>query len=494
MRTKIIAGGAIAVLLVGLGSYFMVKSSVESAFVDEVDSRISNDEILLSRSVRLTARDLLGEVNDQAEVASMAEVFGALDEARRRDRGFEAAERVARWFGDPARGHGGPPELVAITDDTGHVVARNSDHNRMYGEDLAHELPAVASALRGEPSADGWQKEDENKLLVIAVAPIRSAEGRIVGTLLVGYDLSNGFASAEASVLGRDVAFVSGDAVYSSSLEGSGQSDALRGFLFGDTALAATTAARDGGTASDPWIADLGGTEYVGVIGPLGLPSCHVAAVVLADRSAQHAKAGVTIVILGLMLAGLLIAIAYGFVLGTSLLRPIEQMEETILAIINGRTDMRIQIESAEFGGLAYRINQLLNVFTGTPEADESGRISRPPPASRSFAGSDLESTAAESPASGGEGSGGGEGDADPAVAAALAAEPEDAYYTRVFNEYVAAKQAAGENVSNITQDKFVQRLKANEKALVAKHGSRMVRFQVQVAGTQVNLKPVVIK
>lgn len=493
MRTKIIAGGAIAVLIVGLGSYFMVKSSVESAFLDEVDSRISNDETLLSRSIRLTAHDLLGEVTDQAEVASMAEVFGALDEPRRRDRGFEAAERVTRWFGDPARGHGGPPELVAITDDQGHVVARNADRTRMYNEDLAHALPAVARALQGEPTADGWQKDDENKVLVIAVAPIRSTEGRIVGTLLVGYDLSNGFASAEADVLGRDVAFVSNDSVYSSSLEGSGQSDALREYLFGP-AQAATTAARDAGTPSDPWIASLGGTEYVGVVGPLGLPSCHVAIVVLADRSAQHAKASVANIILGLMLAGLLLAIVYGFILGTSLLKPIEQMEESILAIINGRTDLRIQIESAEFGGLAYRINQLLNVFTGTPEADESGRISRPPPASRSFAGADLESTAAEAPASGGEGGAGAEGDTDPAVAAALAAEPEDAYYTRVFNEYVAAKQAAGENVANITQDKFVQRLKANEKALIAKHGSRMVRFQVQVVGTQVNLKPVVIK
>ena len=157
--------------------------------------------------------------------------------------------------------------------------------------------------------------------------------------------------------------------------------------------------------------------------------------------------------------------------------------------------DLRIQIESSDFGGLAYRINQLLNVFTGTPEVDESGRTSRPPAAGRSFGGSELESVAGDSPASGGEGAGGaGGGDVDPALAARLAAEPEDAYYARVYNEYVAAKQAAGENVSNIPQDKFAQRLKANEKALMAKHGARMVRFQVEVAGTQVNLKPVPIK
>jgi hypothetical protein len=274
--------------------------------------------------------------------------------------------------------------------------------------------------------------------------------------------------------------------VYSSSLDASGQVEALTAFFGGDGAAAAT-AARDAGQTSDAWLTTLGGTEFVGVIGPLGLASGHVAIAVLADRSAQHAKAGATIIILGFMLVGLLMVIAYGFVLGTSLLKPVEQMEEGILAIINGRTDLRLQIESAEFGGLAYRINQLLNVFTGTPEADESGRVSNPPPAAWAGEGG------GDAGSSGG-GGGGGDGDADPALVAKLSAEPEDAYYTRVYTEYVAAKQAAGENVSNIPQDKFVQRLKANEKAQIAKSGARMVRFVVDVQGTQVNLKPINIK
>jgi hypothetical protein len=491
MRTKIIAGGAIAVLLVGLGSYFLVHSRTEAAFLDEVDSRIANDETLLSRSIRLTARDLLGEVQEQADQPSMAAIFDALDENSRRDRGFAAADAAATWFGNPSRGHGGMPELVAVTDDHGRVVARNADRNRMYGTDLAHTLPAVARALGGVPSADVWENQDEHKVLVIAAAPFHDANGQ-PHVLLVGYDLSNGFAQNESEVLGREVAFVSAQGVYSSSLDASAQLDALSAFLAGDGAAAAT-AARDGGQTSDAWLATLGGTQYVGVIGPLGLPSGHVAIVVLADRSSQAAKAGVAMVILGFMLAGLLIVIAYGFVLGGSLLKPIEQMEEGVLAIINGRTDLRLQIESAEFGGLAYRINQLLNVFTGTPEADESGRVSNAPAAA--WGGSDGGD--APSSAGGGAPAGAGaadDGEADPAVVAKLAAEPEDAYYTRVYNEYVAAKQAAGENVSNIPQDKFVQRLKANEKAQIAKSGARMVRFQVQVAGTQVNLKPVNIK
>ncbi len=488
MRTKIILGGALSVLLVGLGSYFLVKSSVERAFTDEVDTRIGNDFRILERSIRLSARDLLGQVTEQADGAGMADVFGALDENGRRTRAFESSQRIASWFTDPARGHGGPPELVAILDDQGHVVARNIDRNQMYNADLGRSLAAVRTALRGDPTADVWQKEDENKVLLIAAAPIRGEGGRVVGVLLVGYDLSNGFANAEADVLGRDVAFVSNDTIYSASFDGATQAEELHTYLFGD-AQAATTSARDSGATSAPWIVTLGGTEMVGVIGPMPLTTAHVAMVVTADRSAQSAKASVTNLILIFTLVGLVIVLVYGFVLGASLLKPIEAMEESILAIINGRTDLRIQIESAEFGGLAYRINQLLNVLTGTAEADESGRISHPPP--RWNNQTELESTVGESPASGG--AEGGEGE-DEALAARLAAEPEDEYYTRVYNEYVAAKQAAGENVSNIPQDKFVQRLKANEAALVKKHGSRMVRFEVQVQGSQVNLKPVVIR
>ena len=155
------------------------------------------------------------------------------------------------------------------------------------------------------------------------------------------------------------------------------------------------------------------------------------------------------------------------------------------IAVINGRTDLRLDIESAELGGLAYRINQLLNVFTGTPEEDEEGRVSSPPEA-WSDAGPPTGGGAA-APSAGAD-------EDDPELAAKLAAEPEDAYYTRVYTEYVAAKEAAGENVSNITQDRFVQRLQANEKSLIKKHGCRMVRFQVQVKGTQVNLRPVIIQ
>jgi hypothetical protein len=77
--------------------------------------------------------------------------------------------------------------------------------------------------------------------------------------------------------------------------------------------------------------------------------------------------------------------------------------------------------------------------------------------------------------------------------AAALAALPERQYYAQLYREYVAAKQLVGEDVSNIPEDRFIERIKGNAAHLMKKHGAQMVRFEVETIGGQVNLKPVVI-
>lgn len=489
MRTKIIAGNLATLLVIGLVSYFMVSSSLEAELLEGVDSRIGSDFRLLERSFRLSARELAEQVDAQAMQRPLVDTFvTALDEVAQRTRAYEAAERTAAWLADPAR-RGAAPDIVIVIDDSGRVVARNADRNRMYQLDIGRQLPAVQRALRGDTSTGIWQ--DESKVLQVAVAPIRGEDHRILGALLVGYDLSNGLARSEAQLLGRDVAFLFGDRVYSSSLSHAGALESLRAHLF-DRASAATQAALAGTATSAPFFVDLDGQQFVGVVGPApsGGSRAQLAMVVIANRTAELGKAGAVNSILLLTGFGALVVVVYGFLLAGVFLRPIEQMEEAVLAVINGRTDVRIDVESAELGGLAYRINQLLNVFTGTPEEDEQGRVGQPE--SGQWQGEAIADGAASSDASRvSESADGGPEDAD--LSARLAAEPESEYYPRVYREYVAAKQAVGEDVSNIPQDKFEQRLRANEQSLIKKHNCRMVRFQVQTRGTQVNLKPVII-
>lgn len=493
MRLKIIAGNLVAVLLLGFISYVVVGGDLRQELSSKVLAQIGNDQVLLDRSLRLSGMEFVNLVKERAGTGDVIGVFSALDEPGRRTRAFEAAERAAAWIGDPARGARGNPDVVVFTDDSGKVLARNGDRNRMYGMKLDAALPAVRATLQdGEARHDVWLKDDEGKLLEVGIAAIRAAGGQIVGVLAVGYDLSNGLAQSEGKRLGgRDVAFIVGDKVYSSSAPEQ-VSKELRAYLFG-AGKAATEAAK-AGQVSSPWVAKFGKDEFAGVLAPLpGSPSAKVAYAVLNNRSmAAGAVNDATKIVLALTLVFSLVVIGYGFMLGNSIVRPIEEIEEGVLAVINGNTDLRLETSNPELGGLAYRINQLLNVLTGvseTPDEDEQGRVA----AVRQQDWKDSAFSDGAPAAGGGGASGSSEPVDDPALAAKLSAEPEDAYYRRVFAEYVSAKQSVGENI-NIPEDRFTQRLKGNEQALAKKHGAKGVRFVVQKSGGQVNLQPVLIK
>ena len=63
----------------------------------------------------------------------------------------------------------------------------------------------------------------------------------------------------------------------------------------------------------------------------------------------------------------MVLVIAGGVLLGNYISQPISELEDGLLAIINGSSDLRFQIEHDELGGLVFRINSLLNAHDGGP-------------------------------------------------------------------------------------------------------------------------------
>jgi len=491
MRAKVIAGNLIAVLLLGLASYLMVRGELTSDLARRVSGRLDDDQRIVDRALRLNALEFLLLVQERAASADVRNVFAALDEEGRRTRAFDAAERSSGWFADPARGMMGSPDIVLIVNDAGKVIARNVDRNRMYGNQLSQELPSVRATLSdGRARHDVWDAKDDGKMLHYAVASVVGSEGVILGALVVGYDLSNGLAKQEGGLLDRDVAFVVEGKVYSSSFSESNAKQ-LRSYLFGPEAAA--TKAALGGAVTPPFRTTIDGETFVGVMAPLPMsPSAEVAYAVLANQTEALALAkSAPKIILILMILFSLVVVVYGFMVAVSYLKPMERIEEDVLAIINGDTERRLDTSSnSELGGLAYRINQLVNVFTGVSEGDTA-------PSGAGW----TDSTFADGSgvAGGNARAGAGAGPAtdaidDPALAQRLEAEPAAEYYSRLFREYVAAKQSLGENVGSIPEDRFIKRLQGNEAALAKKHGCRMVRFQVNNAGNQGALQPVLIR
>jgi hypothetical protein len=373
MRTKIIAGNLIIVLLMGLLSWVVVRAQVQAELLGAVDSGIVDDARLVERAWRLSALQYLGQAEDRARQRNVRQVFRAPNEQARVSRAAEATNAIRGWFGDPERGRAGPPDVVAITDDTGRVIARDTDPGRL-SVNLTESLPSLRRVLEsGQRVHDVWRfTYGQERVLQTAMAPIRSDEGVVLGALIVGYDLSTGSARSLAEGLsGRELAFLVHEAdeveVYASTFEQQA------------SALGAAMAERDLQSMTSPTLLTLDGVGYASVAGPLPyVETGDVSYLVMANRSEAQAKASMVAPILWLTGVAILAVLIYGFLVGTSFLRPIEEMEEGILAIINGNTELRLDIDSRELGGLAYRINQLVNVFTDTPESDSEGRISSP--------------------------------------------------------------------------------------------------------------------
>jgi hypothetical protein len=174
---------------------------------------------------------------------------------------------------------------------------------------------------------------------------------------------------------------------------------------------------------------------------------------------------------------GLLLVVVGGFLLGNYISAPVAELEDALLAIINGNQELRIELEHAELGGLVFRINSLLNALMGVPEdtTDDQGRPSKAPSAHDFTEALAVDESSVTNQ------------NADPAVAQALSLEPADQYYSRLLNEYIAAKRQLGDPVDHITPAAFRQRIEASEQEVQAKHG-RPVRYQVQLRGGAVVL------
>ena len=353
----------------------------------------------------------------------------------------------------------------------------------MFGEPLLGQVRMLRSVLeRGSTRYGVWRFD--GKLLQVGAAPVRNDQGSIVGALLVGYDLSNGYAKREARLAGHDLLFLTDEGIYSTSTSVALR-DALQNALFASP-LDAETEAALAGKPTLPWTAELRGERYIGVTSVLPRAGSAAAGFVLLANRGDHSKlASIADIILWLTILGAFGVAIYGYMAANNIMAPIEQMEDDLLAVINGRNDLRLDVETPELGGLSYRINQLINLYTGVAEEDEEGR------AVTSSGGWEAVSITGPDSA-GGASAPGAPLEQDP-EALALAAIPESQYFVALYAEYIAAKQSLGEDVAGVPEDRFVERIRSNADHLVRKHGATMVRFKVETVGGQVNLRPVII-
>jgi hypothetical protein len=471
MRLKIILTNAIIVLLVGLLSFVIVRQRVTSA----------EDPGVAKAAVERSAAGAAGVLQLQLLRAELwlAEQGGSdflrerlanigLEDTGRRERTTAALDELKRRATEATSIFTLAPDVAALVDANGKAVGRSDNVQTYAGEDFGKSYPALMDAIKdNRAGSDVWLDTKFSHKHLVSYAPVRDKDGKALGVVVFGFSLSD--QSIANIAQGATVLVVSdGGAPKVKAKANEGAAPGIATELEGSMKDVVMRAMKTGADSQSS------ATMSVGVSALRNVGNGSTAAIVVGRKTNELAERANDFVwpILAATGLGLMFVIIAGSLLGNYVTDPVAKMEETLLQVINGNTNQRVQIEHAELGGLAFRINQLLNTVLGVEEdnTDDEGRPSAPP-AQNHF----QEAMAVDDRST------------DAGVAAALAAEPEGAYYARLYREYIDAKKANGEGVDGITQDIFVQRIQGMERDAAAKFG-KPVRYAVQRRDKQVVL------
>src|SRR5690606_28692683 len=363
------------------------------------------------------------------------------------------------------------PSLVVFVDEQGVALGRNGSA-LMRGDQLGSVYPSLAESLKtGVTASAVWLNRERQEQLFASYAPVLSESGAVLGAVVIGTPL-NDERLARVSELTSGHALLLGAPTQAGKVEiiaNSGRT--TPGVMAAANTQAADRAAERALATSSVTAADEPASGHVLGATPLeGYSGTRAVLVGAVPASPVGGIAGLLWPVLGVTALGRFLVAIAGWLLGNYFGRPIEELGDGLLSVINGNIGHRFQVEHPDLGGLVFRINSLLNALMGVPEdtTDEEGRPSQAPAANnfQDALAVDESSVAGQA--------------VDPAVAAALAAEPSDQYYRRVFDEYLRAKRKLGDPVDHIGYDAFVERIRGSEQQLSQKHG-RPVRYQVQL-------------
>jgi len=474
MRTKIIAVNAVIVLLVGLLTFVLVRKALDSTAANptQIQAEAKRDAQAASARLQLDGlrmeRWLAGKASEPATLEVLAKASPGA-------RGAAATSLCDTILSAAKQTHvfeGAVPSLVVLVDAQGKSIGRNgTDIGR--DEDYAAAYAGLKSALAtGQSGSDVWVKTERTDQYLASYAPVRTEAGKIVGAIAAGFTLNDELSRVSDATTGRALRLVTPQGNNLQIAAAVAGTESLNAAINGDAkemvkgAVAGRVAAQQ---VNDTIVA-------AAVIEGFG--DGKRAAVVAARPASLIDDVNSLILpsIFGVTLLGLALVVAGGWLLGNYITRPIAVLEEGLLAILNGQAERRFQLDHPDLGGLAFRIDQLLNQLMGIEEdtTDEEGRVSMAPTASNFVDAMSVDDSK--------------RGDAlDAAAIQRLAAEPPEQYYGRIYSEYISAKRQIGEAVEHITDAAFRERIQGMEQEASQKFG-KPVRYRVQLRGREVTL------
>ncbi len=480
MRTKIIAVNAVIVVLIGLLSFVLVRSALVSAASNTTQLQNDAKHEVQSAAARLQLDGLRTErwLAAKATESATMDVMSKSSPAARGDAATVLCDAVLSDAKKSPVFAGSLPSLVVLVDAQGKTMGRNGS-TLGRGDDMSAYAGLKETLTTGHTGSDVWVNAEHNDQYLASYAPVRNEQGRVIGAIAAGFTLTDELSRVSEATTGRPLKLVllekDNASVVSSS---AGASDALNAAVAGP----AKETIKGALTQGHPAVAQV--DDLLIAVSPIeGFGDGKRSAVISSKPASLIENVGGMLMPLigGASVLGLILVVVAGWLLGSYITGPITVLEEGLLAILNGQTDKRFSMDHPDLGGLAFRIDQLLNQLMGVEEdnTDAEGRVSKAPTAASFKDAMSVDRGA-------GGGGDGAEG-MDPAALAALANEPVDAYYARIYGEYIAAKKGFGEPTDHISDAAFRSRIQGMEQEASQKYG-KPVRYRVQTRGREVIL------
>lgn len=484
--SRALIGGIVAAIIAALTltAYFVTTSRLEAQIEEDVTARVAKAQELLIQNASLEGLGLLKRV----EVIARDGAFVRALSAKKPSEAADIANLAFRKFRQ-ALGRGEPrPDIMALTDANGRLVALLDVPKPVPDQWIdGGKVKYAALALALENSQITTEVlELDRGLMKVGVAPVTDYSlGEVVGAVVIAYSLGAEEARRQYELLGAQVAYFYDGTVHATSFaseKDTPQQAALGAPLF-EKGLA--EAARTQGLAEVRKV-ELSDESYLVTAGrlprfsnqqlPDDYPPYAAGAMVMMSLSDATAPLGmVKLAILLIGVGAIIVALLAIQITAKSILVPLGEIEMGIAEIINGQTERTFRPVGTDLDGLANSLNVMLARLLGRPEPgeeefDEQGNIVG---AQKPIADADM--SAAD------------------AATMKLAREPEDAYLSRLFSEFVEAKKQAGDDTANLALESFAKNLKQSEADLKKKYACSAVRFKVVTKDGKVTLKPVPI-
>jgi|GEM_PF-5671163 hypothetical protein len=392
----------------------------------------------------------------------------------------------------------GTPDLLLVFDSDGTGLAKANDGGAWSNND---DFKGMVQALRGRvknagPAGLRQSTFDvvrmEETLYLVAVAPILGTNGQFLGAIMAGESVTGRMVGSEETLFAHEVTYLSGtrseETVIATTLS------PPSGAQFMLASAKGTHKMKSHPVSSENWVGisfpyysfravPSGDSAY-------GVHYKKLRVVMAVDKRAllgpfQWLESlvlifGAVIFFFGLILIWLLVRTHN---------KPFEQIDSGIHEVINGNHDYQFAFDYKDElpSSMAQSLNLMVAVLQGKNIDDDDGGEPGWDPEQFGVAATQNTSgvSAQKSIAIGRS------GDVTDVNRDALFSQPAEQYYRDLYSQHREARSALGEDVSDVTYVRFVERLVRSERELKRESGASDVRFVVRTVDNQVDLAPI---